>query len=104
MTMLTRFCASLAAAGVMLVGVGALARLAGVEIDRGAWIRLARENKRKEVLERQSRALAERNEGKQRIASQVVERRLTLLEAAAEFRRLNEQAPADDLPWTDQED
>ncbi len=99
MTPFLRLGASASVAVVLVLGGTGLAGLCtGFDGGLGALRDLARNDEQRERLRRQSRALLERNKGKERVVEQVLARRLTLLQAAAEFRRLHEETRADADP------
>jgi hypothetical protein len=95
MTIVLRACASLAAAVLVLLGAAAAARGLGFEFGLGDVVEVARQKELAQDLERRTRTVRARNEGKQRVTAQVIEGRLTLLQAAAEFRRLQERLRAE---------
>ena len=91
-----------ASASVAVVFVLGGTGLAGLCTDFGGGLaalrELSRGHEERQRLDRQSRALIDRNKGKERVVGQVLARRLTLLQAAAEFRRLHEETREDADP------
>jgi hypothetical protein len=83
------------AVAAVLVGGAAALPMPGLGSGLGVLADLAREQERGRQLSRQNRALSERNEAKQEVIGQVRDRRLTLEQAAAEFRRIHERTQAD---------
>jgi hypothetical protein len=92
MTLLYRLGLALGLSVLFLCG---LARCAGIDLGLDDVARLAREKERGAALERRCRNMAARTTGKQQVTDQVIARRLTLLEAADAFRRIDEAADAD---------
>jgi hypothetical protein len=81
----------------LLGGAAVLARLGlGLDLGRGDLARLCRERERAAELRRRDRLMLERVAAKEAVVGQVLGRRLTLLQAAAEFRRIHERFPCAD--------
>src|SRR5262249_39103567 len=79
-------------------GLCGLARCVGLDPGLNQAVLLVRETQRGEALRRRCRGVAERTAGKQHVVDEVFERRLTLLAAAAAFRRLHEATAEAGLP------
>src|SRR5579884_442251 len=97
MTLPLRLGMSLCASVLVLGGVVGAARCLGVAVGLDDLGRIRHESERREALTRRNRHLIERNTGKHRITEEVFARRLSLLQAAEAFRRL-EVATAEEAP------
>jgi hypothetical protein len=87
-----RLGASLSAAAALLLGAGGLARCwFGYDCGADALAGLSQERERRHRLDRVSQALVERNRAKEEVISELLAGRLTLVEAAAAFRRIHER-------------
>src|SRR5579884_3263284 len=95
MALLFRWCLSLSSAVAVVCGLAFVGRAVGIDLGLDDLAALAREQARGERLARRSQALVERNQGKRRVTALLLAGRLTLAQAAEEFRRLNEQLRAD---------
>src|SRR5262249_19571863 len=95
MTLLYRLGLTLGLSVLFLGGLCGLARCAGLDLGLDDVARLAREKERGADLERRCRNMAARTTGKQQVTDEVIARRLTLLEAADAFRRVDESTDAD---------
>jgi hypothetical protein len=80
----------------LLLGAAALTRpLFGLDLGLGALGTLAAAQERNDRLARQNRAGEERLKRKQAVTESVLDRRVTLLEAAAAFRQIDEDIEAE---------
>src|SRR5205809_6374479 len=99
MPTLARALALFAIAAALLCGAAGLARLClGLDLGQGDLAQLCREQERSAALLRRDRAMQERIAAKEAVIGQVFGRRLTLLQAAAEFRRVHERLPPQGQP------
>jgi hypothetical protein len=91
-----------ALAAALLCGAVALARL-GLNLDLGQddLTDLYRQREQSAELRRRDRAMLERVAAKESVVGQVFARRLTLAQAAAEFRRIHERFPCEIDGWSD---
>jgi hypothetical protein len=94
-----RALALFAVAAALLCGAAALARLClGLDLGQGDLAQLCRDQERSAALLRRDRALQERIAAKDIVIGRVLGRRLTLLQAAAAFRRIHERFPPEGPP------
>jgi hypothetical protein len=83
----------------LLCGAAALARLClGLDLGQGDLAWLCRERERSAALRRRDGVMQERVAAKEAVIGQVLGRRLTLLQAAAAFRRVHERFPPEGPP------
>jgi hypothetical protein len=88
-----------ALAAALLCGAAVLARFClGLDPGQGDLAQLCREQERSAALRRRDRAIQERIAAKEVVIEQVFARRLTLSQAAAEFRRVHERFPPEGPP------
>jgi hypothetical protein len=87
----------------LLCGAAALARLGlGLDLGQDDLADLFRQRERAAELRRRDRAMLERVAAKESVIERVFARRLTLAEAAAEFRRIHERIPSENAGCADE--
>jgi hypothetical protein len=107
MKLLSRFVLCLSASLVLMGGLCGLAQCCGLDLGLDQFAELARAQELQEVLVRRNQQLCARSTAKQHVTDEVLGRRLTLLEGAAAFRRIDESTTdADSAPheWDDLSD